>query len=63
RAFNINDFLKRFLKDPRKFRSLQTRTGALISGSQALQLLGRTRWPDSDLDLYIYIYGQTLRQK
>ena len=52
RAFNINAALRRFFKEPLKFRSLQRESGMLISGSFALQFLDRTVYDDSDLDLY-----------
>ncbi|KAI0832865.1 hypothetical protein BC628DRAFT_1309080, partial [Trametes gibbosa] len=34
---------------------LQARTGTLVSGSCALQFFARTRYPDSDLDLYVHM--------
>ncbi|KAI0681875.1 hypothetical protein C8T65DRAFT_690547, partial [Cerioporus squamosus] len=40
---------------PRAFRSLQARTGTLVSGSTALQFFKRTVWPESDLDLYVHM--------
>jgi len=54
RAFNVNKHLLRFVSDPVGFRSLQARTGTLISGSNALQFLDRTFFPESDLDLYTH---------
>ena len=54
RAFNINRHLLRFFPNPIDFRSLQARTGTLISGSNALQFLDRTFYPESDLDLYTH---------
>ncbi|KAI8989854.1 hypothetical protein BD414DRAFT_570777 [Trametes punicea] len=39
----------------RAFRSLQARTGTLVSGSCALQLFDRTVYPESDLDLYVHM--------
>ncbi|RDX55338.1 hypothetical protein OH76DRAFT_1396720 [Lentinus brumalis] len=39
----------------RAFRSLQARTGTLVSGSTALQFFMRTVWPESDLDLYVHM--------
>ncbi|KAH9899412.1 hypothetical protein C8Q73DRAFT_320240 [Cubamyces lactineus] len=39
----------------RVFRSLQARTGTLISGSCALQFFDRTVYPASDLDLYVHL--------
>ncbi|KIJ15742.1 hypothetical protein PAXINDRAFT_114105 [Paxillus involutus ATCC 200175] len=54
RAFNINRHLSRFFSDPFAFRSLQAKTSTLISGSNALQFLDRTFYPESDLDLYTH---------
>lgn len=54
RAFNINRHLGRFFKDPKGFRSLQARTGTLISGSNALQFFDRTYYPESDMDLFAH---------
>jgi hypothetical protein len=53
-AYNINRHLSRFFADPVGFRSLQARTATLISGSNALQFLDRTFYPESDLDLYVH---------
>ncbi|THH29790.1 hypothetical protein EUX98_g4388 [Antrodiella citrinella] len=53
RTFNINRFLTRYFPDLVAFRALQARTGTLLSGSNALQFLDRTYYPESDLDLYI----------
>lgn len=53
RAFNINRHLSPWFDDPLEFRSLQARTGMLISGSNALQFLDRSYYPGSDLDLYL----------
>ncbi|KAI0650881.1 hypothetical protein C8Q79DRAFT_411333 [Trametes meyenii] len=39
----------------RAFRTLQARTGTLISGSTALQFFDRTVYPESDLDLYVHM--------
>lgn len=54
RAYNINRHLLNFFNDPVSFRSLQARTGTLISGSNALQFLDRTYYPDADLDVYVH---------
>ena len=54
RAFNINQHLSRFFSNPIGFRSLQAKTGTLISGSNALQFLDRTFYPESDLDIYTH---------
>ena len=54
RAYNIHRHLSHFFRDPRGFRSLQARSGTLISGSNALQFLQRSTYKDSDLDLYTH---------
>ncbi|KAF9010941.1 hypothetical protein BDZ89DRAFT_1143397 [Hymenopellis radicata] len=36
-----------------KFVAMQLRTGLVVSGSSALQLLTRTTYPESDLDCYV----------
>lgn len=54
RAYNIHRHLSRFLSEPLDFRSLQARTGTLIAGSNALQFLDRTFYPESDMDLYVH---------
>lgn len=53
RAYNINRHLSRFFQDPLAFRSLQARTGTVVSGSNALQFFDRSFYPESDLDIYI----------
>lgn len=53
RAYGINQFLMRFFEDPSAFRDLQALTGAVISGSTALQFMDRTVYRGSDLDLYV----------
>ncbi|TDL17060.1 hypothetical protein BD410DRAFT_730555 [Rickenella mellea] len=52
RAFDINARLRHFLADPVGFRTLMARTGTIISGSNALQFMGRTVYRHSDLDVY-----------
>jgi hypothetical protein len=54
RAYNIHRHLSHFFHDPQGFRSLQARSGTLISGSNALQFLQRSTYKDSDLDLYTH---------
>jgi hypothetical protein len=54
RAFNMRRHLSRFLTDPLAFRSLQARTGTLIAGSNVLQFLDRTFYPEADMDLYVH---------
>ena len=54
RAFNVNRHLRRFFDDPIAFRNMQARLAILISGSNALQFLDSTFYPESDLDLYVW---------
>ncbi|KAF8550396.1 hypothetical protein OG21DRAFT_1514062, partial [Imleria badia] len=54
RAFNINRHLSRYFADPIAFRCLQARTNTLVSGSNALQFLDRSFYPEADLDLYTH---------
>ncbi|KZV93100.1 hypothetical protein EXIGLDRAFT_768430 [Exidia glandulosa HHB12029] len=56
-ALNVNKLLARFfgsLDGARAFRNLQARYEFVVSGSQALQLLDRTVYPKSDLDIYVF---------
>lgn len=58
RAHIVNKYLARFFGDSiLSFRSLQARTGMLISGSMALQVLDQTVYPESDLDLYVELFN------
>lgn len=52
-AFDVNVLLSRYFPDPLEFRTLQRSTGALISGSTALQFFLREHYPESDLDVYV----------
>ena len=51
-TFDVNHLLRRFFTDPISFRAMQARTGAIISGSFAVQFFDRVFFPNSDLDLY-----------
>ncbi|KZT59869.1 hypothetical protein CALCODRAFT_430226, partial [Calocera cornea HHB12733] len=55
-SWHINAVLFKFFPTERcnAFRLLMFKTGAVISGSQALQLLMRTDYPGSDLDVYLH---------
>ena len=55
RAFCVDRLLLRYFTPAEitRFRELQYLTGALISGSTALQFLDRDTYPDSDLDVYV----------
>ncbi|KAJ3510693.1 hypothetical protein NLJ89_g4533 [Agrocybe chaxingu] len=55
RAFHLEGVLSCYFTPTQilKFRELQFETGALISGSTALQLLDRTKYETSDLDVYV----------
>lgn len=53
RMFTIDCLLAPFLSHVNDFRVMQSRTGALISGSTALQLFNRDRYAEADLDVYV----------
>jgi hypothetical protein len=66
--WNVNRRLRRFVRDPIRFRSQMARHNALISGSFVIQFLDDVLWEESDLDIYIengeaslafseYLYG------
>ncbi|KAF7968763.1 hypothetical protein HWV62_29358 [Athelia sp. TMB] len=52
-AFDINTHLGKFLPLPLSFRNMQTKTGAVISGSNVVQFFDRTYYHDADLDIYV----------
>ncbi|KAI0083066.1 hypothetical protein BDY19DRAFT_873362, partial [Irpex rosettiformis] len=52
RLYSINRQLLRFFDDPSAFRILQAQTGAIISGSFALQFFTQTVVSEDDLDVY-----------
>ncbi|KAJ7862068.1 hypothetical protein B0H13DRAFT_2671757 [Mycena leptocephala] len=56
-CFSLPRLLSPFFGDATKvleFRSMQSLTGTLISGSVALQFFNRMTWPSSDLDIYVH---------
>ena len=53
RAYNIDKSLLPFVSNPDSFRQMQSDTGAIISGSFALQFLTREVWPDTGLDVFV----------
>ncbi|KAL0072165.1 hypothetical protein AAF712_001088 [Marasmius tenuissimus] len=54
-GFSVNKLLLPYFTydEIQDFRMVQAYTGALISGSTALQYFERTRYKDSDLDVYV----------
>ena len=62
-AFCVDRLLSRYFTPAEIlcFRELQCVTGALISGSTAVQFFDRETYPDSDLDVYVeHRYVRTL---
>ncbi|KAK7696086.1 hypothetical protein QCA50_000729 [Cerrena zonata] len=53
RAFRTDRIYSRFFTSPVAFRRMQARTGALVSGSTALQFFDRSRYSEADLDIYV----------
>lgn len=52
-AFNIKDHLSYHIDDTQGFRKMQRDFGLIISGSNVVEFLGRTRYPGADLDMYV----------
>lgn len=53
RRFDVNHCLSPYFSDHLAFRSLQARTGTLISGSTALQFFAEQPFSDANLDLCV----------
>lgn len=53
RAYDIDKALLPFFSNTDDFRQLLCDTGAIISGSFALQFITREVWPDIDLNLFV----------
>jgi hypothetical protein len=53
-TYSINRHLSNFFTEPLGFRSLQARTGTLISGSIALHFFDRIHESDTPLELYTH---------
>lgn len=56
-VWNIDRFLRSWFPDAARFRRVMGGTGAVIAGSQALQFFDRTRYMDSDLDIFLRVGG------
>ncbi|KAK7696087.1 hypothetical protein QCA50_000730 [Cerrena zonata] len=54
RAFRLDSIYTRFFTSPVAFRQMQARTGALVSGSAALQFFDRSYYPEADMDIYVF---------
>ena len=53
RQWNVNKRLERFSQAPKGFRGQMGKSGALISGSFAIQFFERVLWKESDLDIFV----------
>lgn len=53
RSYNITNHLSHFFDNPSSFRNIQATTGAVISGSNAIQFLDRCFYDGSDLDIFV----------
>lgn len=60
RTFQLRRVLGRYFSDDDilELRRIQYSTGALISGSTALQFFDRSHYPESDLDIYVGFDGR-----
>jgi hypothetical protein len=54
-AWDINNRLKKFVKDPVGFRKRLAELDGIISGGFALQFLDRVDWEGSDLDVCVQV--------
>lgn len=52
-AWNIDNRLGRYFRDPLAFRTLQARTDTVISGIFAFEFFARTFSPETPLDIYV----------
>ena len=59
-VWNINRRLRTWFPNPALFRKKLRDTGAIISGSQALQYFDREQYEGSDLDIYVSRSGAIL---
>ncbi|KAL1937077.1 hypothetical protein VTO73DRAFT_15132 [Trametes versicolor] len=55
-VYNPHRLLSPFFRDVSSFRSLQARTGSLISGHSALHFFNRSLRPTDPLDVYVYFH-------
>ncbi len=53
-VYNAHQLLSPFFRDVPSFRSLQARTGTLVSGHSALHFLDRSRRSSDPLDIFVY---------
>ncbi|KAJ7490408.1 hypothetical protein B0H11DRAFT_1912374 [Mycena galericulata] len=56
-VWDIDKHFDSWFRQPKKFRPMLQVCGAVVSGSQILQFLDRTSYPDSDLDIFLRIGG------
>lgn len=52
RHWNVDEMFGTWFSDPLYFRALLAYTGAIVSGSQALQFMGREYYSQSDMDIF-----------
>jgi len=52
-AWSFHRFFRKWFDDTKGLRNVLRLTGAVISGSQALQFFERTQYPNSDLDIFL----------
>ncbi|KAH7356851.1 hypothetical protein BKA65DRAFT_474646 [Rhexocercosporidium sp. MPI-PUGE-AT-0058] len=51
--WDVNRYLRRFVRDPRSLRSLMARKNAVIAGSFVIQFLDGVLWPATSLDILV----------
>ncbi|KAJ7018548.1 hypothetical protein C8F04DRAFT_896664, partial [Mycena alexandri] len=58
RVWNPDIFFRPwFIDNPRQFREILRDCGAVVSGSQITQFLDRSRYPGSDMDVFLRVGG------
>lgn len=55
--YSFHTFFEKWFLDTRGFRETLHRSGAVVSGSQALQFFDRVNYTGSDLDIFVRIGG------
>lgn len=57
KVFTVDRIICRYFEDTLSFRTMQSHTATIISGSAALQFFDRSCYPNSDLNLHVPMSG------
>lgn len=61
KRWDVNRRLRRFVENPKEFRTELGNANAFISGSFAIQFFDNVLWMGSDLDIYLRDYGKGVK--